>query len=214
MKQLFAFLLLSLLGFNGFGQEVAIGLQQREYAFLNVPNPILITSSEFQCNRLKLTTDIGRIEGQGCNYIFYPDKVGDATIKVFVDKNKKPLETFSVRARNFPKPYFSISGIDSGYITRRLLLRSNSPTATDLYLCINVDWEIKEYTLSILGPSSSEVVYLKKFTKETGINFDPETRDVFQKLTHNDRILLTDVRCVSTLGHTEKIDSVKYTIAY
>jgi hypothetical protein len=213
MKQLYAVLLLSLLGFNGFGQDVAIGLYQREYAFLNVPNPILITSSEVQCNRLKLTTDVGRIEGQGCNYIFYPDKLGEAIIKVFVDKNKKPLKTFSVRARNFPKPYFSISGIDSGYITRMLLLRSNSPTATDLYLWINVDWEIKEYTLSVLGPSSPEVLYHKKFTKETGINFDPETRDVFQKLTHNDRILLTDVRCVSTLGQTEKIDSVQYRIA-
>ena len=212
MKQLYAVFIVFIFHYASYGQEVAIGLQRRGLAFLNVPNPIVITSSEFQCNQLKLTTDIGRIEGKGCNYIFYPDKIGEATIKVFVDKNKKPLKTFSVKTRHFPKLGFSISGVDSGYITRRLLLRSNSPTAT--YLNINVDWEIKEYTLSVLGPSSPEVLYHKKFTKETGVNFDPETRDVFQKLTHNDRIFLTDVRCVSTLGHTEKIDSVKYTIAY
>ena len=208
------FLALVFTAVHSYGQHVTIGLDKMNMAYVGVDNPVSITSDSYACDQLLVTTDNGKITGQGCDHNFSPDKIGVANINVYaqIRGEKKRIGGLRVSIRNLPTPVISIADRTEGYISKLQLLKSFGPGCT----LPNCDYDIK-YTITnysiIITHKNGEQIFRRSYAGDKTNSFDDETRNVFGTLKRDDKIEIADIHITGPDNVVRSINNLKLAIS-
>ena len=103
-----------------YAQQVVVGLDKMNVAYVGVVNPISVASDIYSCDELVVKVDNEVLHGKDCQYSFSPSKAGRVTIAIYGKHSGelKKIGGVPVRVCKIPEPVVSLADKTDGYISQ------------------------------------------------------------------------------------------------
>lgn len=179
-----------------------------DIAYKGVDHSIRLVVKGLSCNSTLLTTDNGKIEKYGCDYVFSPAKTGTATITISDNNDKTPVKisefTVDVKERNYP-PIATAGGKKTSYVTKDFLL---AQIKLDCYLVhAEGSCDVTSYNVGI--KRDDQWIFSKEVT---GNLFNDEIKEAFKKLQKRDIVSFFQIRSDSPARKSMYARELEFTI--
>ena len=180
---------------NCYSQTFAVQYDKMNVAYIGLPNPMHIVSSNGKCKNLIVKVSEGKIEGSGCDYIYYPEKVGKVTITTFTKKlfRLKATGGIEVRTKRLPEPISNLAGRTNGYISRFALIAAGGPRIEMPNFDYDLTVLVTKCTLVIKCGVDGETLFERTFENSKGVLFDEETIGLFKNIEPGDIVQIKDI---------------------
>ncbi len=186
-----------------FSQKVAIENLKQNIAYPYLDNPMNIIVEGIPCSEIFVSTNNGEMQSkENCEYVFFPRKVGIASI--FIHKIEKgdtiEIEERKYRVKRWPRSKARIGRINSGKIGLAEFKIQRGIIVPVENFDIDANYKVISYRLQIVrGQDLIGEVF------NTGGKFEEKARGLILKAESGDRIIVDEIM-ILTPGSKMKIE--------
>lgn len=197
MNPVKSFILLGAVAIGSFtlkAQQFALGVNNQNIAYIGTANKMKVVVKGVPCSELSVVAQSGKLQGAGCNYIWYPVQPGANSIDVFrrTGQSQKKVSSFNVRVRQLPEPRIRFSGYDTGYISRLDLVASSRPIVCPYNFDFDMRWEVIQCSV-LVQSETGDTLFARSYKNESGVELDADALSLFSVLRHNDKVVFRNI---------------------
>ncbi|MCF8374437.1 MAG: hypothetical protein K9H64_22640 [Bacteroidales bacterium] len=192
-----------------FGQHVAISNTKENTVYFGIATPLDVVVENMSCDSFFLSTDNGRVDGESCNFQFFPAHIGKANIfvKKITENDTIVLSKAFFKVTSLPKPTAYIAGMRGGRISK-----NNLAAQTGVYAQLdNFDFDISLHisSYSVIVIRNQQCIFV---TNIEGGKFSDIMKIEFARLEKEDIVYFLDIVVRWREGREDDVNSIKFII--
>lgn len=178
-------------------QALVVSADKANIAYLGFDNPLTIVADNCSCADIFAETDNGKLEKiDGCNFYYYPNRIGNAMIKIQERQNGK-LKTVAaklLKCKAIPPPFAMVGDRQSGpFPLAEFKLQQGVRVGFEQGFDLDYSATVTSFTIKL--SSNGQVFYSYQ---NLGNRFTYFTIVAFNQLKHGDLVTIEHIIAIGT----------------
>lgn len=206
----------SLLLFNANAQPIpevkaVVSPVMLNVVYVGVDNPIHVAVPGYTCEQIIVTTNNGKIKGQGCTYMLRPESVGRLQVYISVARNTEValIDSFNFRSNRVPDPlphfgrYSIFDDTINISVAKTILQIFTEPIDSEF----EVRFIISEFTMKVIRKGS---LIFTAYNNSPGLS---QEMQIFQQgFEKGDVLIFEQIKAESPDGTERHLRSLQYVL--
>jgi hypothetical protein len=177
--------------------------------YMGIDNSLDVIVEGCSCSSISITTDNGKLDKHGCQYVYRPIREGEATFTIYKKQNGKPvkLRTHKLIVYPIPPPVLSVGTYPNGSEISRAAFIVQTGVSANFYTFLDVDYRVVNFSVLIMRDSTTQLV-----PDNPGNLFNDKMSEAFKKMETGSTILFFNVWVSGPDGKPFKAQPLEYII--
>ncbi len=184
---------LTLFAATGYSQNYSLKNPYNNFVYAGMQTPLETLVAGYSCKSVTLKAAGGKVEKEGCNFLYFSNKVGIDTISVFVSKSGviKKIAAVYFFVKEVPDPEPDIGGLNKGLIKKGFLLAQQGVGASFLVTSYGHREHITVDSFTVMIFRNNSIIF---HSNNNGNIFNQSIKTAFQSLQSGDKITITNIK--------------------